>query len=161
MRYQTPAISQSKNSPARSQANFLWCFMNHESISKQRERKLNSKLGPNTYTRSQTPKQILLCHRPPCSNLLPGCQSSKENPATPWVQLSFHPTSSRFYRYQMVQLSLCKHWKENPAEAILKIGRTDFLELFRSLSWRENKTKEVSLNVLASLSGVTRNHCAF
>lgn len=77
------------------------------------------------------------------------------------VQLSFRPTSSRFYRYQMVQLSLCKHWKENPAEATLKIGGTDFLELFRSLSRRENKTKEVFLRVLASLSGVTRNHCAF
>lgn len=82
---------------------------------------------------------------------------SQHHPA----QLSFRPTGSRFYRYQMVQLSLYKHWKENPVEATLKIGGTDFLELFRSLSRRENKTKEVFLRVLASLSGVTRNHWAF
>lgn len=52
--------------------------------------------------------------------------------STPEQLLS--PHSSLLYHYQMVQLSLYKHCKENPAEAILKIGGTDLLELFRSLS---------------------------
>lgn len=99
-----------------------------------KKREANSKLGPSRYTGSPTAEQILPCWRPPCSNLLPGCQSSKETPATPWVQLSSHPTSSHFYCYQMVRLLRRKHWEESPAETLLKIGGTAFLELFRSLS---------------------------
>lgn len=53
-------------------------------------------------------------------------------PAAPQSS-SFHPTSSLLYHYQMVQLSLYKHWKENPAEAILKIGGTDFSWAFQIL----------------------------
>lgn len=126
-----------------------------------KEREVNSKLGPSRQMGSPTAEQILPCWRPPCSNLLPGCQSGKETPATPWVQLSSHPTSSHFYHYQMVRLLLRKHWEESPAEALLKIGGTAFLELFRSVSWKENKTKEILLHVPASLSGVTWYHCAF
>lgn len=158
MRYQTPAISQSKNNAAR-QTSFDVSWIT-KSVSKQRGRKVDSKLGPNTYTCSQTPEQVWPCRRPAaiCHLDVKAVKTSQEPPR---VQLSFRPTSSRFYRYQMVRLSLCKHWKENPAETILKIGQTDFLELFRSLSWRENKTKEVFLHVLASLAGVSRNHGAF
>lgn len=48
-----PQQFQSENSTERSLVNFLWCFMNQESVSKERERKVSSKLGPPTSTWSQ------------------------------------------------------------------------------------------------------------
>lgn len=48
-----PQQFQSENSTERCPVNFLWCLMNQESVSKQRERKVSYKLGPPISTWSQ------------------------------------------------------------------------------------------------------------